>query len=180
MNTNEISPKENPRFRRIQKVSMALRTFFLFAALLAGLSGAVEIIYGLVSHQVNPATKSVAIWVGVIMGVINLVWAVCLWFAYRLFRFYACGELFSSGIVRCLRRIGTMSILIGILSCISGVIQFAIWAKFGPMPLHFWSATVPLLILNSFYKIIPGIAIICIAWIMDEGRKIQEEQELTV
>jgi hypothetical protein len=44
MNANEISPKENPRLRRIQKVSMALQTFFFFASVLAGIGGASEII----------------------------------------------------------------------------------------------------------------------------------------
>jgi len=152
---------------------MALQTFFFFASVLAGIGGASEIIYVLASHQTNP----MGIFLYLYFGVTNLAWAGCLWFAYRLFKFYARGELFSSGVVHCLRGIGSMSILIGIIGCIFGVIQYA---KFDPMTFHFWSAKVPLLILNSFYKIIPGIAIICIAWIMDEGRKIQEEQELTV
>jgi hypothetical protein len=34
--------------------------------------------------------------------------------------------------------------------------------------------------LELFLSLLPGFVIIFIAWIMDEGRKIQEEQELTV
>ena len=30
------------------------------------------------------------------------------------------------------------------------------------------------------FSIVPGIAFLCIAWILDEGRKMQEERELTV
>jgi hypothetical protein len=167
MNTNETSPKDNGRMGRIQKFSTALRTFFFFTAMLAGLGGISEISYGLGFRQPVP------IWA----GVVNLAWAAGLWFAYRLFMFYARGELFGAGIVRCLRRIGSISILIGILECVSSVIQVS---NLEPRPLNFWSVSVPLIILQSFFRIIPGFAIICIAWIMDEGRKIQEEQELTV
>ena len=173
MNAKGISPKAGSRLDRIQKISAALRTFFFFTAGLAGLGGASEIIYGLGFHELHPVAKAGLVW----GGVVNLAWAAGLWFAYRLFMFYARGELFSSGIVHCLRRIGGISILIGILVCVSSVIQAA---NLDPRPLNFWSATVPLFILNSFFRIIPGFAIICIAWIMDEGRKIQEEQELTV
>jgi hypothetical protein len=33
---------------------------------------------------------------------------------------------------------------------------------------------------GDFAKLAVGLLIILVAWIMDEGRKIQEEQELTV
>ena len=39
--------------------------------------------------------------------------------------------------------------------------------------------TLPILDIN-FGLLLAGIIIILVAWIMDEGRKIQEEQELTV
>ena len=34
--------------------------------------------------------------------------------------------------------------------------------------------------IQIFFNVVPGLAIIFIAKVMDEGRKIQEEQELTV
>lgn len=184
MNANEISSKANFRMNRLQKVSSVLRIFFFTTAIIAGLGGGLEILYGQVMPARSPAFAPTVTHLDfgpkmglALNGVVNIAWAIGLWFAYKLFRFYDRGELFSPGVVSCLRRIGGMCILIGILVCVSSVIQVA---HLDPRSSNFWSVTVPLFILHLFFRIIPGFAIICIAWIMDEGRKIQEEQELTI
>jgi hypothetical protein len=91
-------------------------------------------------------------------------------FFYRLLRNLEQGVLFGSDNVRCLRNIGlwtAASPLLGVGFQLSKLI---------------WAIDSPLMIDLSpmFNGFLEGFFIIFIAWIMDEGRKIQEEQELTV
>jgi hypothetical protein len=78
----------------------------------------------------------------------------------RLFWFYGKGVLFSAKNVTCIRFLGYYLI-------IDWFINYQMQGLLHDMAL----STTP---------IFGGLLIIFIAWIMDEGRKIQEEQELTV
>ena len=78
----------------------------------------------------------------------------------RLFRLYARGTLFSAKNVTCIRFLGWWLI-------IDWLIDYQMQGLLKDMAL----SSTPVFI---------GFLIIFIAWIMDEGRKIQEEQELTV
>lgn len=173
MNANETSPMAKPRSNRIQRASVVLRTFFLTTAVLAGVGGVVEIIYALVSRRgLDPAMRPGAFW----GGATNLTWAAGLWFGYRLFKFFADGDLFSSRVVGCLKQIGGAGILIAVVGRIALAVQLA---NLHPSPRELAMVT-PFFVLKLFFSVIPGFAIMCFAWVMDEGRKIQEEQELTV
>lgn len=78
----------------------------------------------------------------------------------RLFQLYGDGILFSAKNVTCVRLLGWWLI-------INYVIDHQLQSLANDMNL----STTPFFI---------GLLIIFVAWIMDEGRKIQEEQELTV
>jgi hypothetical protein len=78
----------------------------------------------------------------------------------RLFWLYWRGILFSAKNVNCIR-------LLGYWLAVDWFINYQMQAMLRDMDL----STTPLFV---------GFLIIFIAWIMDEGRKIQEEQELTV
>ena len=78
----------------------------------------------------------------------------------RLFRLYGHGILFSAKNVLCIRFLGWWTV-------IDWVIDYQMQGFLHDMQL----STTPVFV---------GFLIIFIAWIMDEGRKIQEEQELTV
>lgn len=78
----------------------------------------------------------------------------------RLFRLYGRGILFSAKNVNCIRFLGWWLI-------IDWVIDYQMQGLLRDMDL----STTPAIV---------GLMIIFVAWIMDEGRKIQEEQELTV
>lgn len=78
----------------------------------------------------------------------------------RLFQLYGRGILFSAKNVTCIRFLGWW-LMIG------WVIDYQMQGLLKDLSL----STTPLFV---------GLLIIFIAWIMDEGRKIQEEQELTV
>jgi hypothetical protein len=172
MNTNQIPQKTGCRLERIQKVSANLRAFFLFCVVASVISGVVQIIFAFTFAFTSDQTKFVnwKLMYG-LDGCKTLTWAVGAWFAYKLFFLYARGDLFSAESVRCIRRIGFVSILLGLERCLSAaaiaLCQQRAALLTGVFP--------PLL-----YTVIPGFAIVVIAWIMDEGRKIQEEQALTV
>jgi hypothetical protein len=79
----------------------------------------------------------------------------------RLFRLYEGGSFFAAGNVRCIQ-------ILGFIVAGYGLIQIAL--EFLP----------PNRSVEIGGSLVFGLLILFIAWIMDEGRKIQEEQELTV
>lgn len=78
----------------------------------------------------------------------------------RLFWFYSKGILFSAKNVNCIR-------LLGYYCIIDWVVDYLTQDLLRDMAL-------------STNPVFVGFIIIFFAWIMDEGRKIREEQELTV
>lgn len=94
-------------------------------------------------------------------------------FYYRLFGNIERGIFFDADNVRCIRCIGWW-----LVACPLIMICFEaskiIWAASSPDN--------PLRIMIKFdvIELLRGFFVIFISWIMDEGRKIQEEQELTV
>jgi hypothetical protein len=113
------------------------------------------------------------------MGGSTICWILEAWFAYRLFFFYARGGLFTPDIVRSLRRIGYITILAGCWNA------FKMYYLFGFRPDGHPSVTdivswLSVILVQLIFSVVPGFVTIFLAWIMDEGRKIQEEQELTV
>src|ERR1017187_1698215 len=88
---------------------------------------------------------------------------------YRLLNLYEKGLIFSAANVLEIKRLGTYLAGFGILAVAAGVI-------YSGRIVFPWT----LLDVVSSPWIVVGGAIYIVAWIMDEGRKIQEEQELTV
>lgn len=78
----------------------------------------------------------------------------------RLFWLYGKGVLFTAKNVNCLR-------FLGYYFCIDWFVDYQMQSSLRDMDL----STTPIFV---------GFFIIFFAWVMDEGRKIQEEQELTV
>jgi len=171
MNANEISSKAGLRMTRIQNVSAIFRTIFLAVAILYAVGGLVLYLPGLFSHG---SPKSDAL--NAISEFANAVWA---WCCYKLFNRYSHGELFTPQIVSSIRRVGYMYFATTVVGGFSRInllhtMQSNNWH---PALTNFSWAWLSLLCVTAVF---PGFLIIFIAWIMDEGRKIQEEQELTV
>ena len=102
--------------------------------------------------------------IGVIVFVFTLT--VDAWFAHKLFQQYSRGNLFTKEVVHYIYQIGRFYVF----AAVEKYFLNRLWEK-----QHFqFSAG------DSIIPIYAGFLIIFIAWIMDEGRKIQEEQELTV
>jgi hypothetical protein len=186
-NGNEISPKINLRLRRIKTVSRIFRCFvlanlvfsvcFWALAFLTSSSGGIGI-------TVQELLRGASV-------LLMLFW---FWKLSRLFRFHERGLIFAAETIRCIKVLGII--------CVIGWITL-VAVRFTPSPVsvpHNPSANV------HSIKVMPmekhsfrvgffsfdfgtgidfgtpfvGASVILAAWIMDEGRKIQEEQELTV
>ena len=176
MNTNEISPKTNPRLKRIQKVSRILKVCVLISFILSLCTIAYGFEHsprGMVSiygqaYEVSDIPMSMVILTAAGTGFFLLGY-ICL---YRLFCLYEKGVIFSEANVLQIKRLGICLICSGGIAVAATIIR----AVDAGMILSWWALfRVPL----SPWVIIGG-TIYVIAWIMNEGRKIQEEQELTV
>jgi hypothetical protein len=176
MNTNEISPKTNFRLNRIKIVSRIVRVLIgiLVAVMASGfviclLASAKWQFWG---HDVGSVTISFSPhqtyavpfdipWSVVLFGTIRLcLFGFGLILLNRLLSLYERGIFFAAGNVRCIKFLGLV-----IAGC--------------------WLVEAILELMAHQNKtdgtgLICGFLLVFIAWIMDEGRKIQEEQELTV
>ncbi|HEY5042682.1 MAG TPA: DUF2975 domain-containing protein [Verrucomicrobiae bacterium] len=175
MNANEISAKNNSQVNRIRKVSVIFRVICFAVFVLSFLSaigtcGAIFIAKGSPLEYEFIATVGMEISVG--------IWA---WFCYKLFNLCSLGDLFTSKVVFYIRRIGYAYFLMALMNFVSRI--FAVHSATAGLPATKIDVEWQLIgfgLLAVLAALIPGFLILFIAWIMDEGRKIQEEQELTV
>lgn len=176
MNAN--SPKSGFWPTRLQSSCVYLRNLFLISFAAFGIVGLLG--FGLGLAKVYPP-----------ISLYSNCWALgdaleC-WFAYKLFSGYASGNWFALQAVRWMQAIGVLSLLRGSLNIWSNLN-----ARFGAhSATHYWNVgSLPLVVQFVTYvqfifsqllhNLVFGCVVIFIAWIMDEGRKIQEEQALTV
>jgi hypothetical protein len=155
----------NPRLEQIQKYGRLLSVVFLTATVF-GTLGTLLLIFSLVRNGTildMPQHRLLGD-VGVIVFVLTLTLEA--WFCHKLFQQYARGNLFTKKIVHYIHQIGSFYV-------------FAVGEKWFLERLwekqHFQFS-----VGDSIIPMYAGFLIIFIAWVMDEGRKIQEEQELTV
>ncbi len=163
MKANEIPPEGGLRLNRIKKTSRILQFIFLiyfgmFPLLL------------IVGHIQNPAATSVlSPEMKVYEALRFAAWLLAAIATTRLLELYERGILFETKNVALIRRLGELAIFYGVITACRPVFETH----------EFALPTLPLNILFSPW-LIAGALTIIIAWVMDEGRKIQEEQELTV
>lgn len=179
MNANEITPKINTRMNRIQKASKGIRLILQYGLPVLILIPMLVIVllptYGItapreyllkLSHSTTPTDKTAAHSPNQFLMIANLV---IFGFAFRtglkLLRLFEKGILFHRETVRCIKILGGLTIISGVIELI---FQIALPNPEGRM------------MITGFGNFFEGFFIFFIAWIMDEGRKIQEEQELTV
>jgi hypothetical protein len=93
-----------------------------------------------------------------------------IWFFYKLFRNVEHGIFFGRDNVCCIRNIGWWLVVVPFLSIFFETSK-VFWANNTPVNID---------LSNLPNDLLKGFFVIFVAWIMDEGRKIQEEQELTV
>jgi hypothetical protein len=183
MNANEISPKANFRLNRIKIVSRLakwiVRLFFLGA-----------VVFFFVSILPSPQQNFSAR--GFLIFGYQIILCVWYWKLAQLFQFYESGQIFAGKTIHCIKMLGAI--------WIAGWLLLTAW-HFSPLPTMPVQAATPVgahVVKTGehryrfgfvsfdfgtgidFGQLFGGIVILLGAWIMDEGRKIQEEQELTV
>ena len=176
MNANDISPKANARLEQIQNRSRIFKKAFLTAAIVFGIFGIISVVAMMSLGNGHPDVLQI-----LMPGLKYVGWAVTSWFGYRLFSAYAGGGLFDPAVVQRIRWLGICIVLVGIGNGGGALLGTLLAAYQAAVPLAL-SLTVSLRVvcIQIFFNVVPGLAIIFIAKVMDEGRKIQEEQELTV
>jgi hypothetical protein len=176
MSALEISPKAGSRLHQIQKISRLLKVCVLFyfvvpLIMLAFNLKSIHLATGMVAIFNHPYASASDIpksmyllsmtGAGVyLLGIISF---------YRLLSLYEKGVIFSGANVSEMRKMGSYLVGYGILALSANIVYVG-------------SIVFPLVLLEVVASpwIVAGGAVYIIAWIMDEGRKIQEEQELTV
>jgi hypothetical protein len=174
MNANENSSKANARLNRIKRISRIIKVMFLFYIVLGTLILMVFMkkagagtwrVFDNSYTNISDVPAMVKLLAG-IGGGLNLLAAVTF---YRLLNLYEQGIIFSAANVHLLGRIGHLVFSCGLLNVCGPVIIS------GNLSIpEFLVATV------GSPWVIGGLFVTVISRIMDEGRKIQEEQELTV
>jgi hypothetical protein len=176
MNANEISPKANARLNRIKKVIWVIRILIGLAVVcvvacnlifLSNMIGWTDISLGRISLPPFSRYSSARdIPASLLMlGFVRVGFLFTGVFVLdRLLRFFAGGSFFTATNITCIKWLGYL------------VISDWVVAKF----LHAIGSRAVTIGFDDFAKLAIGFLVILIAWIMDEGRKIQEEQELTV
>ncbi len=193
MNANEISPKAGARMDRIRMVSR-IAMFIAFCFLAFTIWFLLRIVPDLF-RQRNSGIRA-----GEVLGMI-LQSVVCVWYweLAQLFRLYERGQIFAAATIRCIKFLGLLCAAGWMLKLVTHI-----WLQQHPLPSiqsMLVDKTVPPGVTTKvisithyqmgffsfdfgtgvdFGLLFAGIVIVLIAWIMDEGRKIQEEQELTV
>ena len=186
MNANGMSPKASVRLNRVIIISRVLKVLLLpFLLSLVGSGylrpfahgtpdGYIWLVWGTYStfSDAPLVAKIIAV---LAAGVFLAAGIIC----YQLLNLYEKGVIFSARNVQLLGRIGGLAFGYGLLK-VWGPVLISTWYAWmhasSPLNSVLWS------ILEFFSSpwIIGGLFLIVISRIMDEGRKIQEEQELTV
>jgi hypothetical protein len=178
MNANEMSPKANARLKQIMAASRTFKIIFLIAAIVFGAIGILSVVTMMWMGNLNPIVMH-----NCTLNLSYFGYAVTSWFAYQLFSAYASGNLFAPTVVCRIRWLGIGTVLVGIVNGGIHMLMLVkeIYQAGASVPMGL-AISVPLIevCIQIFFNVVPGLAIIFIAWVMDEGRKIQEEQELTV
>ncbi len=204
MNANENSPKADARLQRIKVVGRIIRIpifvmfiYFVYVAIIqfAQTSSMLFQLLASLSVHVPIYIHPWDLFNYLIQNIgVTVILAIWYWKLARLFRLYERGFIFASENVRCIKILGLLWIAQWTLKTIhqfvfnyyslpslrsslptkvaSKLKEEMFSGNVNLFPFPFWNI--------NFGPLLAGIVIILIAWIMDEGRKIQEEQELTV
>ena len=187
MNATAIASKStNPRLHRIQKVSRLLKTCVLiYVVVPLGLAAcnfkSLHLANGMISLFNHPyasvsdippvmlvlSALGTAVLVLSALGTAVYVFGVISF--YRLLGLFEKGVIFSAAHVVQMQRLGGCLMVYGLLAFLADLVYIG-------------GFVLPWMLLDAVTSpwIVVGYAIYLVAWIMDEGRKMQEEQELTV
>jgi hypothetical protein len=189
-----MTPETQARLERVRKSSSSLSTVFnVLAAItaIAGIAGVALIVFsrsddatfsvGYVLFRGQDVTGLVRILAGIgLVLTVSLILKL-LHHLSALFGCYARGEIFTSATVHQFRQVGIslfLLIAVWLYRLISSVILTAVNAQ--PTLAEVADNDIGLDVSNPLGPALIGIMIIVISWVMDVGRELREEQDLTV
>jgi hypothetical protein len=180
---NAETKSASARLQRIKVVSRIARyTCFVFLAFVIGFCVFIPLWWADVKANLGGHLLNT------LFQIILCVWY---WKLTRLFGFYEQGLIFAAGTIRCIKTLGLLCVLGGMVTSASHFIP----RHEVPVVTHSTPGAIVTHTTHAFRMgffsfdfgtgidfgvLLAGAVIVLIAWIMDEGRKIQEEQELTV
>ena len=176
MNENECSPQSNARLKRIKKVSRILQycVVFYFIAPLVVIAFEFRTIHlakGTVSifNHSYASTADIPNIMFVFSGAGLLAYLLGVSAFLRLLNLYGKGVFFAAANVWQVKKLSGCMAAYGFLAVLANIIYSG-------------GIVFPLVLSDGLACpwLVAGGAVYVVAWIMDEGRKIQEEQELTV
>jgi hypothetical protein len=183
MKTNEVSAKTNSRLDRIQTISRTLKVLFLFY--LIGVAWfelpweAIVNWWPQASYSRISDTPLLTLVELCVSAGLAVMLAITFW---QLLNLYETGKVFSPRSVQLLGRFGCLAFGFGLARALVTAINWG-WREWWETCSYavFWKFFLFVILeLLSSPWIIAGVLVFMISRIMDEGRKIQEEQELTV
>ena len=182
MNANEISPKANPRLNRIKIISRILKilsllyfVFFGWFPFVRRMPDGFHIVQGTYAKFSDAPLGAKLI---VVLGIALILAAIIT--CYQLLNLFEKGIIFSAKNVQLLGRIGCLAFIYGFLGIFGPLLISAWFAWIGSFPMSLNFVWISICSFLASPWIIGGLFLFVISHIMDEGRKIQEEQELTV
>ena len=192
MNSNEVDSKTNTRLNRIKFVS---RIFRVSNGVIAGLGvllaiwfvvapeylpdGLVQIAFSPHQAYISPFHIPLPV---LFLGIIEFcLGGAGLFLLNLLFKYFERGIFFKTENIRCVKFLGPIVVGLWFTQTIlelmahqglkgPGTVYPFLSLVFGSYQVH----------LTHIFGLLFGILLVFIAWIMDEGRKIQEEQALTI
>jgi len=162
------------RLRRIQIVAKIFRFFclmgmvVLLAALIMTVFKPDEIRGGFGDFKIEKLKPEHAWIKRPLICVLLTIPATFVWLLYRLFGLYSQGVLFGEANVRYIKRLGYWMIAAWVISMPIQLLQL----------LQATAERTFKFTVDGYF--LGGVLVLLLAWIMEEGRKLQDEQSLTV
>lgn len=194
-----MSPETQEKLDKVKKYSASLRTVFAVAWGILAFAGFIGLIIILTANESQRMPTNIQFgdasfigdeitWTVKIVVAIGLVLSLAialklLHHLRRLFGHYARGEIFTPETVRQIREIGIAVFLftavwgyelladnvLGVPAAVRGAAETG-------MEVRGWGIGLP----APLGPVLAGIMIVVVSWIMDVGRELREEQDLTV
>lgn len=176
---------------KIQRVSLFLRTIFQIAFIVWPLALALYWFFAPQSilnnlpisfipkgtEILHPITYADAFW-GFLIGLLPItIEMLIIYFLIRLFKLYEQGKIFTLLNVKYFRNIGICMLINQGIGFVYDVLITFVLTLHNPPGYHVASFTFNN---HDAYNIVTAIMVIVISWIMAEGCKLQDEQQLTV
>jgi hypothetical protein len=189
-----MTPETEQKLARVRKYSTGLRRLFNFSAFIVAMGSVLTLLIVLTRHGATdtmaawdleftgdeitwPLRILVTVWVLIVFGItIKLLRHLA-----ALFDLYSKGQIFTADNVYQIRQIGNSLILFFVGSVYSMLAKLILIALDQPLPAAPSGAEpIGIEVNGPLLLIVSGIMIIVISWIMDVGRELREEADLTV